>query len=946
VSIVVQVVQSAGLPSLRGRDTELAKIEDWMAGSPDGGQRVLLVEGDAGIGKTRVLETLSRHAEDRGFAVFAGRADEVERARPFGPLVEAFLAGDRDEGPGRPELVAMLDATAPASGDPGLQFRVVDGFVDLVESIALERPALLVVDDLHWADPSTILTLNSMVRRLDYLDVRLAAGMRPVPRSPELARFLDAALGRGADHLTLASLGEEAVAELVADLVGAPPGPTLTAAVAAAAGNPLFITELVRAIGQESGIEISEGTAETDDATVPPSVRLTILRRLAFLGDEALELLRHASLLGSAFTLREMAMVMDTPIPTLAKIVDEPVRAGLIEERDGTLRFRHDLIREAIYGDMLEDVRADSHLRAARRLERAGAPSLQVAEQLMLGARPGDTAAVSRLHEAAGAVALQAPSVAVDLLEQALGLLVEPGETRTAILSDLVHALLWSGRPGDAALRAAEGLAVADTDLEASFRLGLVKALTAQGRFGDLIEEVDRVLAAGEPTPDLAAQLQAEAANAALFVGSLDEAARRAEEAVAAGTPAGSEGAVTGLLVLSDVVRGRGAYDEALQFAEEASLRYRGRASIRGGWGPEFFVAMALLGLDRFAEADQAIQRGRRADELLGRVSYLPVYGYIAASGKYAEGRWDEAIAEAESGLALADEVGLMLLRHWPNGILTLIALHRGDLAGAAARLAASGDYRDGPEDSGPEPVLLARARGLIQEATGDGRGALETLRGAFLAHVDRGMVGASRAFGPDLVRLALAHGEEGLASSVADSMEDSAERAPVPSVLALALLCRGLVDRDPDTLLKSVAAYEASPRRFDTALAAEAAAEALADAGRTAEAREQFERALRELEDIGADRHVGRVLGTMRRLGMGRRRRSHHAKASYGWEALTPSEVEVVRLVAEGLTNREIGDRLYISPRTVQTHLSHAFRKLNITSRVQLAAEVARRAP
>ena len=184
------------------------------------------------------------------------------------------------------------------TSDPGLRFRAVNAFADLAEELALSGPLVIGVDDLQWADPSSLLTLAALSRGLPYLPVALIGCLRPSPRLPGLQRLvgaLEAAAGR---HLTLHGLAEEAVTELVAEAVAAVPGPGLMAGISGAAGNPLFVTELLGALAQEGAIQTTGGRAEVAEMTLPPTLRLTILCRLSFLPDDALQALRAASILG------------------------------------------------------------------------------------------------------------------------------------------------------------------------------------------------------------------------------------------------------------------------------------------------------------------------------------------------------------------------------------------------------------------------------------------------------------------------------------------------------------------------------------------------------------------------------------------------------------------------------------------------------------------------
>ena len=354
---------------------------------------------------------------------------------------------------------------------------------------------------------------------------------------------------------------------------------------------------------------------------------------------------------------------------------------------------------------------------------------------------------------------------------------------------------------------------------------------------------------------------------------------------------------------------------------------------------------MALRGLDRFEEAYTAIQRGRVADEERGHVTFLPVYGYELATGLFLSGRWDEAVTEADRALALADEVGLVMLRPWPRSVLALIGLHRGDLEAAAAHLA---DVE--PVDpSAPDALSLrspreALARSLLSEANGDGSTALVLLQRAWHVHGGRGSIAALSQLAPDLVRLALAARDRTTAEGVTRSVEHAARRQPVPSITATAWRCRGLVDADADLLVRAAERLAGSPRTFEHAQACEAAAAELARAGRHSEAKALFDAAIDAFDEMGAQRAAASALASARSVGIGRKRRGARKRPAYGWEALTPSEIEVVSLAAAGLTNPEVGRRLFVSRRTVQTDLSSAFGKLEITSRVELAALVARR--
>jgi predicted ATPase len=240
--------------------------------------------------------------------VAVGRADELEQARPFGLLAGAFGCVPGSADPRRAAIAGLLSAPdgrangrpVTVTSDPGLQFRVVDAFGDLVEALALSGPVVVGADDLQWADPSSLVTLAAMGRRVADLPAGIIGCFRPVPRAAELDGAMRALQAAGARHFTLSPLGTGAVGELVSDMVSAEPGPGLLAEIAGAAGNPLFVTGLLAALRQDGAIQVTGGRAEVADAALPPTLRLTILRRLSFLPQETLQGLQAASILGSA----------------------------------------------------------------------------------------------------------------------------------------------------------------------------------------------------------------------------------------------------------------------------------------------------------------------------------------------------------------------------------------------------------------------------------------------------------------------------------------------------------------------------------------------------------------------------------------------------------------------------------------------------------------------
>jgi DNA-binding CsgD family transcriptional regulator len=927
-------VPARDAPSLFGRASERAALERWLGAVAGGAAGCALLEGEAGIGKTRLAQVLAAEARRLGFAVCAGGADELDRGRPFAALDEA--------------LGFTPEAPADAAAVPGLEFRLVDQLVEAVEVRALERPVAVVIEDLQWADPGTIVALRAIGRRLAHLPVALLATFRPWPRSAELDLLVEAWRAGGAVHVVLEPLDAAAVGAFVAELAGAAPGPGLRRQLASTAGNPLFVRELVGSLLEEGTIELVDGQAEVGAQSLPPSLRLTILRRAALLGEAALSLLRSASLLGSTFALADLATVSGMPVTAVVDELMQARRAGIVEEAGDLMRFRHDLIREALYTDLPESARRALHRDAGRRLAQAGAPKLQVAEQLELGASPGDEQAVRWLWDAAREWVLRAPQAAVDLLERAVALTPAPRPERDALLADLADGLVWCGRPAEGQALAAEllGRGVPPAT-RAQARSTVVRGLWMESRWREIVAHVDRWLAAPDPALDAPARarLLADAAMAAVFSGEVLRAEGMALEALRAGEELADDAIVfAALFALGPIHNFRGRKEEELAVSERAlAIAERGANPDVVRFHPHFAVAMSLGGLDRHAGAEAMFSAGLRAREELGTVWDLPLYQAGLADLHCRMGKWDEALADAETGVATAEEVGTRIGVVVCAGVGALIRAHRDELAQAGGLLAT---VRSEIDRAGPQwgSYWTALAAAQLAEAKGEHDAALGALRAEWEASAQS--TGVRVYLAPELVRLALAAEERELARAVAEDAAAAVAAAPgVASATGSALLCGGRLHGDPAVLARAVDSFRASGWRPELAGALESAASALAERGDAAAARPLFEEALAVYAALDARRDSARALAAMRAHGLRRGSRAAHRRALKGWDSLTVMEAEVVRLTVEGLTNREIGERLFISRRTVQTHLAHVFAKLDVSTRVELAAAAARAA-
>jgi DNA-binding CsgD family transcriptional regulator/tetratricopeptide (TPR) repeat protein len=940
------------VPRLRGRQTEIAALSEALDRVASGRYATVLIDGEAGIGKTRLLATALEDARGRGMQVAAARAVELEQTRPFGLLAEALGCTRSSRDPRRAAIAELLAAGVgdrtpiTVTSDPGLRFRAVDALTDLAEEIALTGPLVIGADDLQWADPSSLLTLAALSRRLAYLPVAIIGCLRPSPQVAELDGLAGLLLEAGGRLLTLRSLADAAVTELVAEAVAAAPGPGLLARISGAGGNPLFITELVGALLQEGAIETSGGQAEVAEMMLPPTLRLTILRRLSFLPDETLHALRAASILGSGFTVTELSHTMARPVLELSAVLAEGIRGRVLEDDSDRLRFRHDLIRDAIYEDLPLSVRQGLHREAGQRLAGSGAPALQVAEHLARGAGPGDTEAIGWLTRAAREAVAASPDAAADLLERAIGLMNPVDPDRDRLLTERASSLMLAGRaaPAEDVCRALLNRDY-DSDVDGPIRICLGRALLAQGRASDALRELQRASESPMISDAEGSIAKAWASNARLWLGDLDGTAALAEQARSAAAAAKDHLSTSiALRSLAEVPHLRGCLRDALRIMDDA-VHLADQSPGRQGHGYPLHAnrGLILVELDRFEEARATIETGARISEELGLGWHLPSYQMVRTAERFTAGEWDDAIAEIEASIQLADETGQAFGLILGRSVLSLISLHRGDLSRAnQAAAAAVGQLAEAGVHYRAQWALWARA--LVLEADGKTADAYVTLTGCWDQYARLGHRLGYRMLGPDLTRLALANGDRERARDTAAAVAGIADQNPeVPSLAGIALRCQGLAEDDTETLQAAVAAYASRSRPLELALTSEEAGTALARHGMADQARPFVDQALEIYERLDAARDAARAEAVLRQTGIRRGRRGPRGRPQTGWASLTPAERTIAGLVAEGLSNPKIGDRLYISHRTVQTHLAHVFTKLDITSRAQLAAEVTR---
>jgi hypothetical protein len=521
---------------------------------------IAVVEGAAGIGKTRLLNEVTAEAVQEGFTVLRATGEEG-LVRPLGPLLDALAGAGQTISPG-------FGPPARSGSDPS-EYRLVEEITERLERLCASAPLLLVLDDLHWADPSTVATVRRAARRLAIGPVAILVAVRS-EHPPQVRRTLDDLLGRGAVHVILGALSEPDAANLVHEIAGAEPGQRLMAMVRGASGNPLYLVELTRSLMAEGTVEISGGVADVQGERLPATFRATVVRRLRSFAPRALDAVRAGAILGVSFEPADLAATLGSSAFDTAPAIEEAVRDGILEESGERMAFVHALVRQAVYEDIPLAMRRRLHRETAEALTASGALVDRVAVHYILGADRGDRLAVRWLRAAAARIAQQAPGTASELLERAREIISPTDPDRDGLLADLAMAWGTTGRLRDAEALAKEVLRRhVDPAVAGRLRAGIVYALTWQGRPGqalvgslaseDDVSAADRLL------------LQAEGSVAQILTGDAATAAPRIHAALDGARRAGHMPALCH--ALSAATRERmltGRFSEAIAFGTEA----------------------------------------------------------------------------------------------------------------------------------------------------------------------------------------------------------------------------------------------------------------------------------------------------------------------------------------------------------------------------------------
>jgi DNA-binding NarL/FixJ family response regulator len=958
---------------LVGRAETCGVFDDALAGLDSGRSAALALVGEPGIGKTRLLAELAARADGRGQLVLYGSASELERDLPFWVFVDAldeYVQGlepprlEALEDDVRTELAHVLPSLSrfETARGPAFQherYRSHRAVRELLERLTATKPLVLVLDDLHWADSASVELLGALLRRPPAAAVLVALAVRPRQAPERVTSALERAHRAGTLlRVEVGALTRGEARELLGEAVD-------DAAAAAlyeeSGGNPFYLEQLARSPALERTAGVSD--LSPADLDVPPAVAAALAEELALLSDGARLVLEGAAVAGDPFEPELAAAAAATSEASALEALDELLKLDLVRETEvpRRFRFRHPLVRRAVYESTPGGWRLGAHERSAETLTARGASTVERAHHVERSARQGDAAAVATLREAGDAVAQRAPASAATWFGHALRLLPDaaPAEARVELLLSRARALVATGQfaDGHSALLDSIGLVPADS---VALRVRLTTACAGVEHLLGRHEQAHARLASAmdslrDPASREAAALMIELAMDGFFRMDYELMREWAERALSTARPLGDRPLVAAAVaVLAFANATSGATPEAEAHRSEAAalvadldddelaLRLDAAANLAG----------AELYLDRYEDAEAHAERAISVGRATRQSEFIPLPYSILGQVKLLRGQLAEAgelLDNAVEGARLSGNVQALAGN---LGNRSFAALAAGDVGMALATAQECVELTSGLDQSLVCAAGVALAAALLE--TGDPGRAVDSLIASSGGDELPLIPGVWRAKWLELLtRCWLALGRRSEAARAAASAQSTAAALRLrmaasmgDRAAAAVALDAGDSDLAAKRALAAAAAADEVGAPVEAALARTLAGRALAQAGQPERAVTELKHAASELHACGALRYRGAAELELRGLGHRIYRRTRPGTLDgTGVEALTERELQVARLVVDRRTNPEIAEALFLSPKTVETHMRNIFRKLDVSSRVEVARTLERAA-
>ena len=942
-----------GVATLLERERELHELNRALTEAQRGRGQFVLVEAPAGLGKTSLLRAAFNSAVENGFTCLRARAGELERDFAYGcvrQLLEPTIAkasdGERKRlFEGAAGLSAPLfagSAAAQPSPLPDSAFSVLHGLYWLLNNLAGECPVALCVDDLHWADTESLRFLNYLAPRLDGLSLLVLASTRTGENvTADLARLF-----AGPETIVLRPepLTIDATTKLCEHWLGTQVAHAFAAACRdATGGNPLFLEALLREAKEQKFSTESRDVARVNRIG-PAAVARAVLLRLSAAPAAPTALVRACAVLGDGSSVTEAALLAELSETEAVRAADLLISFAILKPAEG-VEFAHPIVREAVYADIGAHERARAHARAAQILAARAASDERIAAQVSAAEPIGDSGRVDLLRRvAAGALTRGAPTAAAAWLKRALA---EPPacEVRPQVLLELGSAELRLAMPEAVDHLAAAVELIREPGPLATAARQLANAFSMSGDADRAVAAIESAIAIVEPeNRELALLLTAELAAKA-------QQASRTARAPAAQRLA-RQGQLKGVtpgerLVLASVAFERArqseSASEAAGYIEHALAEGRLAEQDPDVVGPFYALIIGLLATDALEAAhlhlEQAIVRARTRASIPAMAFAIAHRGWFFLRG----GAVAQAETDARTALDLMSAHDIRLGNRFALALLVEALIEAGENDVAEQALSDSGLGEEIP--SGLASNDLLAARGALRLARGDAQAAFDDLLEFGRRDELWGAANplASRWRSRASIALAAAGDNERARNMAAEDLE-KAQRWGAASGIGIALRAAALMDGGAtsiDRLREAANVLERSPARLEHARALTDLGAALRRANRRTEARSMLQKGLTLAERCGAHALVERARLEVRAAGG----RSSDA-VGIGLQRLTVSERRVAELAARGHSNPEIAQTLFVTRKTVETHLGHVYSKLDISGRAQLGRALARQSP
>jgi class 3 adenylate cyclase/DNA-binding CsgD family transcriptional regulator len=928
-------------PILLEREGELAALHAYVDAAATGAGRLVAIEGRPGIGKTRLLGEARAIAAEAGLTVLHARAAELEHEFAYGivrqlfePVLATATSDERVElYSGAAELTSALfeeaSVTVPEEDATDVSFAMLHGLYWLAANLALRRPVLIAIDDLHWADTSSLRWLSHLQRRLEGLPLVVIAATRPPEQSIAEARVKEILADPAATIVRPALLSAESVAVIAREHFARDADPAFARACwRATGGNPLFVRALLDTIRNE-GLEPIAANADRVAEIGPEPVTRAVSLRLSRLPSEAVVLARSVAILGGRAELRHAAALAGFEHDLAAHAATTLARADLLE-LELPLEFTHPVVRAAVYDDMSPAERIAAHRRAGRVLADAGAEPEQIAVHLEQSIPDGDPFVVDTLLEAAKRATHRGSSdVAVSLLRRALA---EPPTAEQR--GEVVRALGLAERLLDndeAIVYLTETLELLeDPQRRARVAIELGRCLLRANRHQDAMDAFRtgrRIL--GDRNVDLAESMWSELINAGWWYPEHVPLAEAELEQIDEDGLHGGVGTDLLLATLAYHETRRGLDRErAVELARRSVAPQRiDQLGTRGLHLATYTLTMSGYPDESAAVYDRVLQAAyARGDNVLASSSVLfRAYTHLR--------RGDLPAVEADL-LRFAELIPYQTTQLYSHAFRAELALEKGDLDAAEQVIAESGLPERLAANGHLTFFQLARGRLRLEQHRIDE--AIRELRslGANIGElrIDNSAFYDWRAY-LALALQAAERREEALALAI-----EAVDRARVwgaPQSIGVALRTLGLIEGGASgekLLREAVEVLEGAQWRLEYAKALVELGAALRRGNKRADARDYLRRGVERAHRLGATALEERAQTELAATGARPRR-----LMLSGLDSLTPSERRVAEMAADNMTNKDIAQALFVTPKTVEVHLSSVYRKLQISSRAQL---------